>query len=483
MQNPHFLNPTLNKHLKLMEQFHKDYHIIDYYNFCDYMNYVNYIVGDSSEILFSKDREKYFLGTLMTHYLPELLTSLRLSQNILKKYKNNNSITKREKNIFTEHNKLIYLSSDEVDNIIKLLNKYRDTKNLQDTIGIIKDSLKNLKNIKKALLFSKNNHLNHSIYLNEISNTLKATEILTEENITLLKNLLKSDEEHLNRQITLYNFLQFFIIVLVTLISLYFFRVFNSNVEKDKELVELNKSLVRRVKLAVNESKKREQLLEKQTHLAQMGEMISMIAHQWRQPLNAISLTTSNLRFKIIMDNIEKNYFEKEILLIDEYTQHLSKTIDDFRGFFKEDKTKTKTSFQKIVESTLSIVRASTESKKIKIITHYNTQLPLETFENEIKQVVLNIIKNAEDALLERDIKNPTITIEINKHFLSIKDNAGGINEDILDNIFNPYFSTKKEKDSTGLGLYMSKIIIEEHCDGELRVYNDNDGAIFTIKI
>ncbi|MCK5110948.1 MAG: cache domain-containing protein [Arcobacteraceae bacterium] len=235
------------------------------------------------------------------------------------------------------------------------------------------------------------------------------------------------------------------------------------------------------------ELKAKEQQMLHQSRFAQMGEMINMIAHQWRQPLNAISLTSNNLAFKCMMDDYDKDLFQKEIGLIDEYSQHLSKTIDDFRGFFKENKEKEITTLEKIVNSTLNIVKVSVENKNIKLIIDLNCNKELKTYPSEIKQVLLNLIKNAEDILLENKIENPTITIKSScrigqdNQVLVVKDNAGGIPDDIIDKIFDPYFSTKLEKDGTGLGLYMSKTIIEEHCGGKISVSNDKDGATFKI--
>ena len=236
------------------------------------------------------------------------------------------------------------------------------------------------------------------------------------------------------------------------------------------------------------ELKQKDKMMLHQSRLAQMGEMISMIAHQWRQPLNAISLTSSNLQFKCIMDDINKDLFENELKQIDQYSQHLSKTIDDFRNFFKEDKEKELISFSKIVNDTLEIVEVSLKNKNINIITNIECEEKFETYSNELKQVLLNLIKNSEDALIENKVKYPTITIKTlcnnncDKQTLIIQDNAGGIPPEIIEEIFKPYFSTKKEKDGTGLGLYMSKTIIEDHCKGHLSVKNDSYGAVFSIE-
>jgi PAS domain S-box-containing protein len=253
-------------------------------------------------------------------------------------------------------------------------------------------------------------------------------------------------------------------------------------------LEHLNKTLERRVEEEVDKNRVKDKKFMEQSRLAQMGEMLSMIAHQWRQPLNSISLTSSNLLFKIMMDDVDKELFENEIKLIDEYSQHLSKTIDDFRGFFKENKNKERTSLKAIVKDVLNMIQTSLENKNIRIVTSYRCELIFETYTSEVKQVVLNIIKNAEDILLEKNVENPVIIIEIlcipdcQNQTLVIKDNAGGVPEDIIDKIFDPYFSTKLEKDGTGLGLYMSRTIIEEHCGGRLSVSNDESGAVFMIE-
>jgi signal transduction histidine kinase len=256
-------------------------------------------------------------------------------------------------------------------------------------------------------------------------------------------------------------------------------------ITQSQEFENLNKTLDKRVQEELAKNRQKEQQLIHQSRLAQMGEMISMIAHQWRQPLTAISATANNLILKIMMDDIDKDEFEKEIGLISNYSQHLSKTIDDFRGFFKENKVEKVTTIDKIIESTLDIVRVSVENANIELRTKLECNKELKTYPSEIKQVVLNLIKNAQDALIEKDVKDAYIEIETlckdDKHVLIIKDNGGGIPENIMDKIFEPYFSTKLEKDGTGLGLYMSKIIIEKHCGAKIKAENDDKGAVFKV--
>ena len=232
--------------------------------------------------------------------------------------------------------------------------------------------------------------------------------------------------------------------------------------------------------------KKDKQLLE-QSRLAQMGEMISMIAHQWRQPLSAISSASGAINIKAKRDKLSNEMAEELSSKILGYSQHLSTTIDDFKNFFKKNKEMKETSYKEIIEHVLSIVAETLVYHNIEVIKTFEESSSFLSYENEIKQVVLNIIKNAEDTLLENAIKNPSIHIFAYQkdavEYLEISDNGGGIPKEIIEKIFDPYFSTKKQKDGTGLGLYMSKIIIEEHCQGKLSVFNAEEGALFRIEL
>jgi len=253
-------------------------------------------------------------------------------------------------------------------------------------------------------------------------------------------------------------------------------------------LLDTNQNLEQRIKDELQIIREKDKQLFHQSRLAQMGEMINMIAHQWRQPLSAISATTSNLSFKLMFEEkLDKEELEKEIYLISQYSQHLSRTIDDFRNFFKDNKEKQESKLHSLIEETLHIARVSIENHNIELKTNFMCNATINTYPNEVKQVLLNLLKNAQDALIEKNITDPYIEIgtyckKDNKSYIYVKDNAGGIPEDIIENIFEPYFSTKLEKDGTGLGLYMSKIIIEDHCKGKLYVKNEKKGAKFIIK-
>ncbi len=239
--------------------------------------------------------------------------------------------------------------------------------------------------------------------------------------------------------------------------------------------------LKKQVEQEVEKNRQKDRMMMQQSRLAQMGEMISMIAHQWRQPLSALSSANSTIILKLQLGTLDKQTGLELTSNISKYISHLSSTIDDFRGFFKDDKKKNNITLVEVVKETLNIVNMSLSNANIKIIANFNSTLLIQTYTNELKQVILNLIKNAEDALIEKQIVNPTITIDVVDNIIIIQDNAGGIPHNIMDKIFQPYFSTKINKDGTGLGLYMSKTIIEDHCDGKLEVTNTKNGAMFKI--
>ncbi|QSZ41611.1 PAS domain S-box protein [Sulfurimonas aquatica] len=256
----------------------------------------------------------------------------------------------------------------------------------------------------------------------------------------------------------------------------------------EQELETLNSSLKERVIKEVAKNKEKTNHMLQQSRLAQIGEMLSMIAHQWRQPLASISSITGTLSLDIMMDNYKKEFFEERLESINSLTQHLSSTIDDFRDFFKAKKETEETTLDNILNSSLAIISPVFESKNITVEhTSSHPEIILNTYVNELRQIILNIMKNAEDVLLERKVPNAKIWIycykDDNYATFSIEDNAGGIPEEHIPKIFDPYFSTKHEKDGTGLGLYMSKTIIEEHCKGKLSVSNTENGAKFIIQL
>ena len=235
------------------------------------------------------------------------------------------------------------------------------------------------------------------------------------------------------------------------------------------------------------ELQQKERYLLHQSRLAQMGEMINMIAHQWRQPLAAISSTANALSLKLAMGKYNEKFFETRLDNINDYSQHLSATIDDFRNFFKKNKEKKEVTLEQLVDDSLNIISTSLQNKSIVVKKEYNCNRSFYTYSNEVRQVILNLLKNAEDALVETQAQTKwikiTTTYEDGKHLLSVEDSGGGIKDEAMDKLFEPYFSTKAGKDGTGLGLYMSKTIMEDHCLGRLSASNSDSGAIFKVEL
>ncbi|MEA3554613.1 MAG: HAMP domain-containing sensor histidine kinase [Campylobacterota bacterium] len=224
-----------------------------------------------------------------------------------------------------------------------------------------------------------------------------------------------------------------------------------------------------------------------QSRHAAMGEMISMIAHQWRQPLSVISMGANNIIADIELKTLDEKVLYDGSIEILEQTKELSKTIDDFKNFFKPIKTVEDILPEDIFNDAFNVVGKSLENNEIEVIKEFKNGKKIKTYSRELMQVFINIIKNAKEALAENKIKNRKIYIMMkdtkNLVEISICDNAGGIKSDIIDKIFNPYFSTKYEKSGTVLGLYMSKTIIEKHLNGTIEVGNSSSGACFKIKL
>ncbi|NEW60123.1 hypothetical protein GSY74_02400, partial [Sulfurovum sp. bin170] len=246
--------------------------------------------------------------------------------------------------------------------------------------------------------------------------------------------------------------------------------------------------LRKKVKEEVEKNRQHQLMMFQQSRLAQMGEMISMIAHQWRQPLSSINALVMLMDMKISKQNIEEKLFlEEELNKIESTTAYMSNTIDDFRDFFKPKKEKVRFNLKQTVKHTIELIRPVLSHEEITINTECQGEIELLGYPNELGQVIINIITNAKDALISNNQKQKkNIYIQLSKKdkkiAITIQDNAGGINHEIINRIFDPYFSTKLKKNGTGLGLYISKMIIEEHMGGELSVKNCNSGALFRIE-
>ena len=246
-------------------------------------------------------------------------------------------------------------------------------------------------------------------------------------------------------------------------------------------ICQMNETLESRVKEEIEKNRQQELMLLQQNRLAQMGEMINMIAHQWRQPLTSISTSIQNLIYDyedgmLNDDKHIKSFIDKNKKTI----SFMSQTIDDFRNFFKIDKNKENFDVLAATQKVLDMQQAQLEDYNIEINIEGDSFKYL-GFESEYQQVILNLISNAKDALVEKKIVNPQIDIVLEKNKIVVKDNAEGILDEVIARVFEPYFTTKEQGKGTGIGLYMSKMIIENNMDGNLSVNNNENGAEFVI--
>ncbi|MGB5793519.1 PAS domain-containing sensor histidine kinase [Poseidonibacter sp.] len=246
------------------------------------------------------------------------------------------------------------------------------------------------------------------------------------------------------------------------------------------------------------ENEKKEKLLIQQSKMAAMGEMLENIAHQWRQPLSMISTCSSGISLQKEFGTLSDEILVDSLKTITDTTVYLSQTIDDFKNFFERDKQKIKFNINENTNKTLNLIDMSFAGNNIEVIKDYKDEIEIRSYNNEFMQVLLNIINNAKDAILSNEIlkeKRKIIHISIYKQndnaVIEIKDNAGGIPSEVIDKIFEPYFTTKHQSQGTGIGLFMTREIIVKHMEGKIEVENvkycfDEEiykGALFRIII
>lgn len=240
-----------------------------------------------------------------------------------------------------------------------------------------------------------------------------------------------------------------------------------------------------KMKLLQDEKLQQQQFLLHQNKLASMGEMIGNIAHQWRQPLTHLSFIMMNLKTAYNKNKLTSEYFENKSQEAKEQLTFMSNTIDDFRNFFKVSKQKEKFLINKAIVEVINLQRASFKAHSIRVYFEDLRDIEVYTYKGEFLQVLFNILNNSKDEFIRKERDNAEIFIELKKEneniFISVLDNAGGIPKSIIDKIFEPYFTTKEK--GLGLGLYMSKIIIDKSINGKLDVKNKKHGALFTITI
>jgi len=260
------------------------------------------------------------------------------------------------------------------------------------------------------------------------------------------------------------------------------------NLEKENQQLKLQiRELKKQVIDEIRHNRQNDKMLFQQSRMASMGEMIGNIAHQWRQPLMELSSISMELQAKVellgkvsneeILDVVEKS---------NKITQYMSETIDDFRNFFAKDKEKEIFKISDQISSAINIVNASLKQHNIKVEIIVQKNSIIEGFKNEYSQVLINILSNAKDALINRNIKNSKIVVKIlekdNFSIVEISDNAGGINIEPIEKVFEPFF-THDKLNGTGIGLFMSKLITENNMNGRLFVKNNEKGAVFIITV
>jgi PAS domain S-box-containing protein len=256
--------------------------------------------------------------------------------------------------------------------------------------------------------------------------------------------------------------------------------------EAKEALENLNMTLEERIKDEIAKNAKHQLLLMQQNRLAQMGEMIENIAHQWRQPLSQINSIVLLMDVTLKKEQLkDAQSIEEKLLEIESLTQYMSKTIDDFKNFFNPEKQEREFYFYDLVQNTLYILKGAFETHFIAVKCDVDKNYKCYGYPEELEQVLLTILNNAKDAFLSSQQREPLVQIAVKilqeGCYIRIEDNAGGIQEEHLDKVFEPYFSTKHKSQGTGLGLYMAKMIVEDGLGGTLSVCNTQEGACFEI--
>jgi signal transduction histidine kinase len=344
------------------------------------------------------------------------------------------------------------------NNELKVMNRVNETP-ISASIGVYKDEIELLNIINKAV------------------------DVVDEKEIRdIIHSWISVRVENRFDYTLLIQIVSFLFVVLF--VSLYWVRKLLKEVDRRKEveqkLQDFNDNLEKNISLKVQEIHYKDAMLLEKTKLAAMGEMIGSIAHQWRRPLSTLHINIELLEEDYKEQKIDKYFLEQFIKQNSEIIQYMSRTIDDFQNFYKIDKEKKVFDVMKKIQSVTDLQLNQLEQSGIEI-TKEGTSFTVLGFPSEFQQVILNLIGNAKDALIENKIENPTIKVKLfsddSKGYIKISDNAGSIDEKIVDKIFEPYFTTKEKDGGTGLGLYMSKMIIEKNMQGELSFSNNEEGS------
>ncbi|WP_295055063.1 HAMP domain-containing sensor histidine kinase [Sulfuricurvum sp.] len=252
------------------------------------------------------------------------------------------------------------------------------------------------------------------------------------------------------------------------------------------ELEEYKKTLEERIKGEVAENRNKDRMLHNQSKSVQMGEMLNMIAHQWRQPLNAISASAISVSMKLELDELEPDDIREHLTYIQWRVQKMSQTINDFMNFFKPDQEVQQFTLSDVMKEIESLMKAQLQARGIRILYDSRNPISIINYKKELAHVLINLIANARDAYEGRHLDIKTIEIVLTQDeegliSIIVRDCAGGIDPENMEKIFNPYFTTKDQGKGTGIGLYMSKRIVCEILNGSIEASNSADGAEFYI--
>lgn len=280
-------------------------------------------------------------------------------------------------------------------------------------------------------------------------------------------------------------YLSLFIILLGLILYIISYYLYSKELKKlykrlrnnQKELNKLNNSLKQTVDDEVNKNYEKNKMLFQQSKMAAMGEMIGNIAHQWRQPLSVITTAATGMKLKKEIGILNDQEYDESMDMIVNSANYLSSTIEDFRNFFSPNKNKNIFHSEELVEKVFKLVQSEFNSKDIEVVTNIY-DFEVFTYENELLQVLINLLNNARDELINvEDYDSRFIFLDFHEKdhnaVIKIKDSAGGIPEEIMDRIFEPYFTTKHQSQGTGIGLFMSEEIISKHMNGEIKVENE----------
>ncbi len=473
------------------------------------LNYLNYDLivdklGDFEKNLYTLENDKKLSLKLLNKNIDKKLSHLSKiyadRKNNIEKYKSTTAVVNNSiRYIFDLHNNL-HNFMFKVDD--KKLNSIMQISN--NVIALFTfanfDKKINIDRLKEVVL-SINNEFKQDSEIYEIVEALKLHSNLIIENAKVIQDIYKQDSQ-LEMRENIDNLYQLlinyfrdngiwqgiinnilFVLVFVLLISVTI--IFIKEEKLKRKIQELNLSLEERIREEIQKQKEKDEIILQQTKVTAMGEMARNIAHQWRQPLNATALILQDIYVSYEDGELDLEYIQRSEKDAMKQIQFMSQTIDSFRTLFESSEGVNEFNLEVTINKTMNFLNASMQSHSIQIKKNLIDDIIVCGSPDEFSQVVLNILNNAKDALIEKNILNAKIEIDVSKDENSttiiFKDNAGGIDKEIIDKIFEPYFTTRDQGKGVGMGLYMSKVIVEKNMKGKLLVTNSDEGAEFKI--